>query len=910
MTTVFDNNIEIFSSRDKIREQIIKYAENELVLENFDWNKSSYLSYLINVLSVLTADTIYYNSSIWKQFFLITADQRESVTNLSAMLGYNVDLATPSTAKVLVTIPLDFMGNTNFTRFYMYGKTDPDKTKSNITHKFYAKEVKFSLLNTLTIEVTKTGTTYTAEIKETFVGGDSLVQSRPYTKLPYEIVTIDDDTKGLRFIATANQVYSLTSGELEFQFPTLKPYEFFTKDIEYDTGQVSDVKIITLNQVLENDIESGTTDLTLEKTKWTSYPSIPLIPETSYGYVMKSISKGVRLFFGNGMYGKQPTNHTSCTISLHLCDGAAGDVIPGSIVESDQISVPVEVDSAAAEAKTVNKKITPTVINPEASYGGKDAPSIDDIRRESIAQVKSNERLVTKDDFDSFSDIATELPISTTTHLLKRSDLKRNEICLFSDMIYNDTVNDESYIVPTRNTRWTVDTTADVNWTIRAGSETTINSKTYVSMFNIEVDQTLLDSKYYYVANNLEVPVTISRAYSSDTKLLPSHCKFYQYEATDPANDKSYFDLFYTKLVNEDLSCIKCNVEIPWSGNVYDLPHSTADSKFYLEFANYIDVQDIPEGAQTYKFTIYDSSVSSDPNTSTVSTAFVEATVKQDLDEFMYSQVRLGTSDSTGSSDIYWVYDVPVILKDYWDKIDQSKFNFYVLSKIVQWDVTKYRMLTDFVNFKFANTTGSASNMLLNPTNRDPVISLNPEDVPTGATNGDRYAVSNDDNPWGRTPGGFIAIASSYTPGGWLFQNLNVNDMFYTIADTVAERSYYVYNGDSIVTPTHELPVVIKAVIWMDSTYSGTDASLVKDVKDTLVNTLYTNFGYNGKLLISELTRIIKSVRGVSNCRVMQPDHDIEYTFNIDDLTEDQLIVYTPELIFFDSSSIDIELRT
>jgi len=63
---MFDQkNIQIFSDRDKIRLQLIEYMKEYLELDDVDLSKTSYLSYLINILSVLTANLMYYNTSVY-----------------------------------------------------------------------------------------------------------------------------------------------------------------------------------------------------------------------------------------------------------------------------------------------------------------------------------------------------------------------------------------------------------------------------------------------------------------------------------------------------------------------------------------------------------------------------------------------------------------------------------------------------------------------------------------------------------------------------------------------------------------------------------------------------------------------------------------------------------------------------
>ena len=68
-----EKSIEIYSSRDKIREQLIELAKDYMQLENFDFNKSSYLSYILNMLSFLDSNLLYYVSSVYREQFLSKA---------------------------------------------------------------------------------------------------------------------------------------------------------------------------------------------------------------------------------------------------------------------------------------------------------------------------------------------------------------------------------------------------------------------------------------------------------------------------------------------------------------------------------------------------------------------------------------------------------------------------------------------------------------------------------------------------------------------------------------------------------------------------------------------------------------------------------------------------------------------
>ncbi len=84
-------------------------------LENVDLTKSSFLSFIVDTLSVLTSNLLFYQISTYREFFLTKAQLPESIFNLAAFLGYSGSDATPAEVNVLFTIPFDSSYRLNFT---------------------------------------------------------------------------------------------------------------------------------------------------------------------------------------------------------------------------------------------------------------------------------------------------------------------------------------------------------------------------------------------------------------------------------------------------------------------------------------------------------------------------------------------------------------------------------------------------------------------------------------------------------------------------------------------------------------------------------------------------------------------------------------------------------------------------
>lgn len=919
----FENNVNIFSSRDKIRDQIIDIAKKQLVLENFDFNQTSYLSYLINTLSVLSSNNIFYNSNIWKQFFLITASQRESVMNLSTMLGYVPRLAYPSYATVLVTIPLKFMNNMNIAKFDIVGVND---ITSRYPHKLYADKILFSPINTINITIEKsisinaeTNNFYRAEILENQIGPDDLLKNGTVSNnvLPYFIKKVNNNEYVLQFNMRCVQLFKHEKEQTEFVIPSLNKFEIYYKDIKFSSGQMASINVVTKqSSMLTNSIEpvltrklekSSVNESNISSITWLKYSSIPLIPNNVNGYVIKEIKDGIRVYFGNDVYGNQPTSGHECNISLFLTNGSDGNVLPGSINKADPVRMGITdiqySDNSNKRVKSVNVNIF--VINPEPAYGGMNTPTIDEIRRGAITHVKTNSRLVTRDDYANFSSIVRDLPVLNTTQVLKRSDLKRNEICLFTDLIYNDLVNNNAYVVPTRNCIWELETesldmlyirTDDLNYVKN------IDGEDYYPIFNMKFNPSTKECTYYYSASEVEVPVNITRTETSNPKVTMYSCKFFTDYEELPQNDKIQIHLNYidVNVIQDDTLDLYCKVTIPWNGKEYDMPMDSSNSRFTLtneDLYGYLNVVNIPDGVHTFKFEILDNN----DNGRKLVTCFSTVILVKTLDDYMKSDV-IQVDSST-----YKIYDVPLILKNYYDKIDKGKFNYFILLKYINFDVTRYRMLTDFISLKLSNTTGKSKNMLLNDLTREEMDYLNPQEVDIDdvyefGSDGLRIAISSDHNRWNRQ-GGFVAIKSAINPGRFVFEEIQVNDMF------VYNNKKYIYNGEQFLEPIFDIPLQIKLVVWIDTNYSGNDSSLITKIKTELINNFYKNFGYNKQVLVSEINRIVKSIKGVANCKVLSPEFDIIFNYDLDYLTEEQLIEYTPELMYFDVNSISIDLR-
>lgn len=868
-----DKTINIFSSRDKIRNEVIEYAKKYLELDGVDFSKTSYLSYLINILSGLTANLIYFNTSVYKEFFLTKAVQKESILNLAAMLGYSPPLASTATATLLIEIPLSF---------------SDDNVQLSIPKgfKYYAGNIIFSQDYEIQLTITKTEGVYSVTVtKIPDTGGSQTIAK--------QITTGSNGGQVVTFLANATQQETIVE---ETIVPQLGPYEFYSYPFSFD-GQISTLSIETENQE------------TQAVTEWSQFDSLFLIPYGTNGYIFRQKEAGGEIFFGNDVVGVQPSKDDKLIVSLETTRGAEGNVIAGSINKADRLYIE-DYDSQAG--RVIMRPVNMTVVNTNPASGGSDSPSIDEIRRNAIVSIKTLGRLVSEDDFDNFTSVSDiDLSNENVIHILKRSDIKRNEIVLFSDLIF------ESATVPTRNAVWALDSTtigwdgtSDLDWNIYSDDTIELDGEEFYSLFNIEINPLSQTSLYYYLIDEVNQAVSLQRYYESETTVLPSTSRFTTVTKDGlgnrllAENQVLEVGLQFDEVVAGDYSSLQCLVETSWDGNTYAMTQVTVNpggEDEYKEFQVDISLSSIPKGEQSFTYRMY--YLTNPPTKDWVVDSIVTTYIRSDLDEFMISQVN--TTDLGGGFFDIDVYDVPVIKKEYYDAIDTNSFIQETIFKILAFDVTQYRMITDFMNLKYSNTTGSLDNMLFNPTTKDSVIKTNPvaADIASNTT-GDRYIITEDPNEFDRDAP-FITEYMDST-AGWVYEKLAVND----IITVDSESSKMIFNGSQMLIPTSTIPLEPYIIVWKDTSVSITATALVTNVKDALIDNLSDRFGFDKPLYISEIIDVVQEVNGVDHCVVKSPKHDIFFDYDIkSDLTQEELLVYSPELLVFDTSNISVEVR-
>lgn len=805
-------------SRDSIREQIIDYIQTYLELENVDLTKSSFLSFLINIVSTLTSNLMFYQTSVYNEFFLTKAQLPESILNLAAFLGYSPQDASYATANVLVRIPLTF--------------SDPSNT---ITlpegFKFKADDIEFVTFYDTTITITNNSTATVLAVEG----------SKKYY-LPVNITS-----SNFSFVLPLKQYKESIQ---EFQIDSdLAQYQFVTLDVPID-GKVSSMTV----EIQEPNSASWTT--------WTSYSSLYLLTSTTQGYVSRKTDSGRKLYFGNGLIGIQPTPGSTVKITTLVTKGSEGNVIAGSIKTGDRLYT--------TNASGIREIVNYTVTNTSAAINGEDDESVEETRTNAIASITSLGRLVTENDYSHMNVVIPDSPLSSNSlAVLKRSDIKVNDIQVYTPILFGDD------LVPTRNAINKISSSTSY---LERGSTITIAGEDYYTLFDLTIDSLNASASYHYIMQRIEEIPLLVTSYASSYNLYADNL------IVEKIGNTARFKLHYNTTETNPELCT-CELNPSSTSLTYSMTNDSTSSYFTYDFTPYTNV---PENQETYYFTI------KDPSSDNISQYSATLIFRKDLDDFMLSNVVV---DSTS----YTIYDIPVVKASYYDSINQTDFESQVLQNMMEsLTLEDYRMLTDFTNIKFTNTTGYSTNMKYNPINRTAVINIL-SSVPSSASVGSRYIITSG------TYQNYIyeCTDSTSVPIIWQTTEPTTGDIVYVT--NLAEK--YLYSAGSwAALPTYEIPLQIDLEIFTSSSYSGSSVELANTVKDTLISSFSSRFGSNVSLYRSEIINVIQGIEGVDHCRLHKPETDIFFNFKLTDLTEDELLEYGPEYIYFEEDDIRIRI--
>jgi len=195
-------------------------------------------------------------------------------------------------------------------------------------------------------------------------------------------------------------------------------------------------------------------------------------------------------------------------------------------------------------------------------------------------------------------------------------------------------------------------------------------------------------------------------------------------------------------------------------------------------------------------------------------------------------------------------------------------------------------------------------NMKHNPVTKSDCIDIGITTEPTSPTIDDRYIIGFTESGTWANRYGQIAQCVDTTETIWYYFTPITDDIIYV----TNKGRKYIYNGNKWVLMEYQIPLELEVEVFKSSNYYGSDVELANLVKDTLLTKFSTRFGPNITLYQSEIIETVQGITGVRNCNLIKPESNIFFEYALETLTEDELLEYSPEYIYFDENSISVRV--
>lgn len=650
--------------------ELLEFLKDELVKDlgiNVDPDRVTFLGTYLHLLSVLSANELYYIQMLANESFLSRALLESSILEHAKSLGYAPKNAIPASGNLTLSIPVSSLSF----KIDVQNLTFTDRA---------TKQIQYIVPGRLTIEYNANRGIYVSELKDVLGRTTTLSNYIGSVNTPQGVVTAFNVVVPVVQSNSVDIVYVLKESDVaNLNTPTINiPLNAYFSEEELNRQFLSEVKV------------------SVSGIEYKQYPSLFLMSKGEFGYVLRKDSNQVSIILGNGVFGVQEREGSVVVITLSTTLGAYGNVGANSLTLKEPLR------------DEYSKSPLVAYMFHDAFSNGTNGETPHEVRLNTIASLRSQDRLV------SWGDIVDvfQLQRIEAFPIVKKSDLEANETTI--------------YIVPTflnkpiKCTSGSISTTLQ-NWppsdpqtvVVNKGDQVEIDGITFVSPVEAVLDtsQTVPYIKYMYIPEEATYPVTTveSRVSPNDRTTKAQIQSFtIRYDAQNsyfilqcrvlaswPNQQQQFSDLFrvWAKLTDTTTN----------TSRSYELQNPQKDGDAFVLTVN------LPTTEVSSSLYFLDCSVTSVDQQFTYFMGYKTGLrIKVSLEDVLPTKYKRDNTTIT-------LYDVPLVEKNVWEtggaSLDYRLFEVFSSLKTV---VSQKRMITNKINVAFAKTCGKIVNIKYN----------------------------------------------------------------------------------------------------------------------------------------------------------------------------------------------------
>lgn len=923
---MLDNNISI--SKEMISNEIIEYFKKYLDIENEDLTEGSYLAYLIDIISILTSNNLFHNEMIYRESFLETSKLFDSIINNAKYIGYTPKESEPAKGIITISIALKelrtyilskYSDNISDDTIFEINLPEIDLNNADITD-----EEKLVMNHTKFFEIIGNSMTFTCskDIKLFYYIKNNGLIGYSKDRSTGEINNLNI-RKDLNNTGNTDPIYYFEFDiEIEqkeykyehFQMGNSKPGKLITKSIE-DMDNIRDIKVYIQNE--NNEFEL-----------WKYYDSLYNMNYTTKGYTLYKTIKGWDVIFGNGIFGQQPLEDKYMYIFYTTNRGTDGEIVNSVINYSIRMYFNLKLKK---NNSIVNEVIVRPIFvqNKSNFYGAIDNETEYTIKRNAQIQLKSQQQLISKFDYDNIGNIINNRFYKIKS-IIKRNDILQSDVNLFTAL--NDGNNNllKTYNIhlklsynELRNLNITSLFPIEKDYILeKYTTYDKIDENKLFYLFNGTVDLEMMKINYYSIYKN------IFNELISDVHLSDDHLTIRSFEMEYNEQNGQYELILNTNKISEQLQEITDKYEVDViiynkykNNNIYisDLEYTLNEeintNKIIDEDGNPLNTPVIYTTTINVNDLFFDDmhmeviiKNKSDHSANIKPNIFYNTFIAKDnFKNSIYSNIY-EKIDNFGNKS-YYIYDVPSISyeciteyenKDLYDILDEKFLEYRQFVNNIK------NSNSSEINIKTMETDGIVKNMKYNK------HSLEVEKLLMTYSDTDElkrnvkyivaFFIANDsDNEYYNK---FNQIVYINYKDELVFEEPYNGMMVYNNED----ENIYVYNGRIWTLPYFNNPLYIKLQLF---TNTSIDNEVVKKIKDDIFNKYNSTItgSDNFKLYKSSLIQIAKKYSNIIDCKVIYPQFDIIFDPDEEKIKK-HIQEYSEQYIYIDKDNIEIIVNT
>ena len=355
-----------------------------------DPTQLQFLGTYVNMLASLAENEMFYISMLANESFMSTAITPDAITQHAISMGYQIKNATAASGYITFYIPIDRL-------------TIPQ----------------FQVMLSYPTFTTNTGITYTCPYNVTLTYNNLQNITSVVLQTNYQTRTIP--TLITQFIDPNNNLRTV----LLFNLPIIQAqlaninYVISSTDI---TNNKLPIIPITLNSYFnESDLQAGqigTISVYVNNIAYTQVPNIFSMKPNQQAFVVQQTPSTINIILGNGIFGNVQQIGSTVNVIIPLTMGSLGNILSNTL-SLNNTTLTHNFTGATLEYYLSNQPIT----------SGTNGDNYSQIRTNAIANLATNNRLVTASDYSTLANQSNLILDSMA--IVKRSDLLANQTSIF-----------------------------------------------------------------------------------------------------------------------------------------------------------------------------------------------------------------------------------------------------------------------------------------------------------------------------------------------------------------------------------------------------------------------------------------------------------------------------------------------